>query len=263
MAIPFAMYNLGNSGGSWMESVIRSHPECMCWEELRRTLKLPKPTTKEEDDENQKLILSFFQMACDGENLKACGLIKGFRAEVECFIRERGGRFAQQCRHPIRHIHGTRKRAKQSVNGLGRQPKDPREYFLGRVLWQAKRYELYLTRSQDMPFLRLEDLNASLREDGLYIQQALTWLTQVEWTDGDIQRIRDTCPPRHRRSYPPNLWFDENYECESEKAHSWERRADPPASAIWAHWEPWQRETFLKHFEVIMLSLGYAIPEVN
>lgn len=261
MAIPFGMYNLGNSGGSWMESVISSHPGCMCWEELRSTLNLPRPNNKEEDQANQKVILQFFHDQCESGQWQACGLIKGFRPLVAHYIRDSGGHFAQQCRNPIRHIHGTRKRAKQSVNGLGREPKDKHEYFLGRVLWQAKRYKLYLARSGEIPFFRLEDLSASLQGDGLYIEQALEWLTQAEWTQEDIRRILEHCPPRHRKGYPPMAWFGLDHESSEHTAAPWEKRPDPPPYAIWwEFWEKWQREIFIEHFQVIMLTLGYSVP---
>lgn len=253
----FGIYNLGNSGGSWMESVINSHPKCHAWEEVRRHLRLPKEYPA---DEMQKRIFDFFDAQARSGHWRSVGLIKGFGLEIAERIGEEG-RFLQMCRNPIRHIHGTRKRAKQSFNGLGRLPTNKTEYFLGRVLWQAMRCRKYLDRASFVPLVRLEDLSASLRFDGDYFKQVMEYITQVEWTTEQITLVWRSVWPRHRRTAGTATeawaeWWEERVEV------PWEKRVDPSASEIWEHWTSEQRGIFLREYTVIMLSLGYAVPEV-
>lgn len=255
----FGIYNLGNSGGSWMESVINSHPECHCWEEVRRHLGLPK---RDPTKESQKRILEFIREQAVFGEWASIGLIKGFRVEIAEYISNSGGQFLQMCRNPIRHVHGTRRRAKQSENGLGRPPENKTEYFLGRVLWQAMRCRKYLNRASVAPLVRLEDLSESLRFDGhgYYFKQVLEYITQVEWTFRQIDVIRSSVWPRHRRAAKTHQevwaeWWEERVEV------PWNKRVDPPASEIWEHWSPEFREIFRREYQVIMLSLGYTIPE--
>lgn len=254
----FGIYNLGNSGGSWMESVINSHPRCRCWEEVRRTLGLPK---RDQTNETQKRILEFLKGHADRRHWSSIGLIKGFGVDTADYISGNGGQFLQMCRNPIRHIHGTRRRAKQSENGLGRVPKNEMEYFLGRVLWQAMRCRKYLDRASYVPLVRLEDLSASLRFDGDYFRQVMEYITQVEWTTEHTAVVWRGVWPRHRRGATTfaeawSEWWEERVEVD------WEKRVDPPASEIWEHWSPEYQEIFRREYQVIMLSLGYVIPEV-
>jgi len=250
-AIPFGIYNLGNSGGSWLESVIRSKPGCYAWEEVRRDLNLPKMGDGMTGEEVQARIFAFFKEQCERDDLQACGLIKGFRIDVAEYIAAQGGRFLQHVRNPIRHLQGTYKRSKGAENGLGKKPENEEEYFLGQVLWQSSRYRKYLRRAETIPLVQLEDLSESLRGDRVYIKAVLNYITQVAWTDEDMVRICEEIPPRNQAHLPQYQWFD-----------NIPTAKDPSAMMIWDRWSPWQRRTFMEHYEVIMLSLGYAILEV-
>jgi len=252
MAIPFGIYNLGNSGGSWLESVIRSKPGCYAWEEVRRDLNLPKMGDGMTGEEVQARIFAFFKEQCERDDLQACGLIKGFRIDVAEYIAAQGGRFLQHVRNPIRHLQGTYKRSKGAENGLGRKPENEEEYFLGQVLWQSSRYRKYLRRAETIPLIRLEDLSYSLRDGcGIYFMQVLSYITQVEWTHVDAFRVVDKVPPRNQAYLPRFQWFTDI-----------PSKNDPSANDIWESWTSSQRGVFLKHYETIMLTLGYAIPEV-
>lgn len=259
------MYNVGNSGGSWMEAVLNSHPDVQVWEEPRRHLKLPKPGEGLTNEQIQVVLVKQL-VEWMGEKKWGCvGFIKGFRPVVEkaAFCLSDNVIFAQQFRHPIKVIHGTRKRSKQPRNYWGREPVGEKEYFIGHVGWQARRYRKYLARCNSIATLRLEKLSRSLASNCVYITRALEYMTGLMWTGKQIENIYYNVWPRHRQDAPGPVavWLNPKDEyLRRKRLVPWDKRPDPSVTEIWEHWKQWQRKIFVEEFQAICLSCGYTIP---
>jgi len=252
----FLMYNTGNSGGSWMGDVISSHPKCTAMEEPRRKLVLPKVGP---DFTMQQLQSTLFNVLKAHERPnESFGFIKGFREEILEYVLDKDGMVLQQTRHPIRVLHGTRKRTIKAKRYWGRKPANGVEQFQGHVRHMAKRYQAFIDRSDRFRLIRLEDLTASLCGSKQYFAYVLELITQVEWTREDIERAAQV-RPRHRLNAPADRLWDFDYE--ENPGLTWDERKDPPVAAIWEHWEKWQREEFFEQFGGICRELRYKIPE--
>jgi hypothetical protein len=251
-------FNMGNSGGSWMEQVINSHPDCLAMEEPRRKLGLPNVGP---DYTIETLQATLFENLREMEDScwASFGYIKGFRDEILDYVLERGGSVAQQLRHPIRVLHGTRKRTIKAKRWWGREPADEVEAFQGHVRHMARRYQVFIDRSDRFPIIQLEDLMLSLCLSKKLFRETLETVTQVQWSDEDVERAAQV-RPRHRQNAPPTQVWDPDYE-ENPKL-PWEQRKDPPVNAIWEHWEDWQRQEFTEQFLDICRVLTYQVPEV-
>jgi len=252
----FLMYNTGNSGGSWMGDVISSHPKCTAMEEPRRKLDLPKVGP---DFTMQQLQATLFNVLRKHEREgEAFGFIKGFREEILEYVLDKGGTVTQQTRHPVRVLHGTRKRTIKARSYWGRAPKNEIEQFQGHVRHMAGRYRAFIDRSDQFRLFRLEDLMVSLYGPRQYFAYVLELVTQIEWTKEDIERAAQV-RPRHRLNAPADRLWDFDYEENSRL--TWDKRRDPPVSAIWEHWEGWQKAEFSEQFGGICRHLRYSTPE--
>jgi hypothetical protein len=246
---------MGASGGSWLEEVLNSRPGVRCWEEARRKLNFPPDLTTEQIEAR---LLGFLHEQHTSGEWESIGLIKGFRQNITNYCLKHGGRIIYQYRNPIKVLHGKRNRRRKAEVYWGRTDLTDRESWEGIVCKTAARFRAWQAASGKWPLVRLEDLTCSLASDGHYMRQVLEYTTQVPWTNDDLSRVWRDVLPRDRRGAPPPLAWQVDYEASI--AVPWEKRRDPPAAEIWAHWEGWQRDIFIREFEVIMLSGGYARP---
>lgn len=245
----FLVYCIGNSGGSWLQDVLNTHPAVKCWEEPRRKLNLT--------GDIQGQLLDYLQ-SYDGPK-ESIGYIKGFRDEIVAFVEDSGGRIIQLMRNPVQVIHGKRNRKDKATAWWGREPENEAEFFEGLVCQEARRYRKFMAQSYKYPLIRLEDLSHSILYKNGFIHQVLRYLTQVSWAPeeslaGDFRYIW----PHYRRG----LTFAEMFAPSYEKDYKapFEKRVDPSAAEIWTHWELWQREIFRREFTAIMLNGRYELP---
>lgn len=260
----FLQFNTGNSGGSWMESVINSHPSCHAIEEPRRKLSL-----SETGQELQERLLYHMKSVEGAGMYESFGYIKGFRADVLQYVLDHGGRVVQQVRHPLKQVWGTRRRVAKPRAYLGREPEDEREYWIGLCGQQGTRYGKFLRRQQYFPIWKLEDLSELL----LYSQrvgeglrpafwgpfaQKMEWLTQVGWSDSHVRHVAENVFPHHRKGKvkAEDMW---NTESIFDPPIPFAKNPDPTVEEIWGHLEDWQQDIFLEFFSDTMATLSYEV----
>jgi hypothetical protein len=256
MTKPFLIYAMGASGGSWLADVLNSRPGIACWEEPRRKLDLP---TEWGADQIEAHLLEFYQGQLESGEHEAVGFIKGFRQSIVDYCLAHGGRILYQYRHPIKVLHGKRHRRTKAEVYFGTDDLDDQQIWEGICCKTAERYRAWHAASGQWPLVRLEDMTLSLAGDGRYVQQVLEYITQVAWSNDNLRRVFREVLPRDRRTADPvSLAWQVDWE--AAPSVPWEQRRDPPAAEIWAHWDAWQRDIFIREFQAIMLSGGYALP---
>lgn len=257
----FLMYNMGNSGGSWLASALNTYPGVHILEEPRRKLGY-HPTPEGMTDQGlQKILLNYLRKQEASGKWQVVGYIKGFRRGILQYCVERGARVLQQFRHPIKVLYGTRKRVAQPARWWGRPPENEQEYFEGHVCWMAVRYRKYLSRISEYPLVRLEDLSASLLTPNAdFFRDTMEYATQCEWDRAAVDRVRSLAQPRHRIGAGPQDLFKEGFVHPQYRKRVWPELIDPPIETIWQHWAEWQHEIFLREFEEVMIAADYSWP---
>jgi len=245
----FLVYAMGRSGGSWMEAVFNFHPDIRAWEEPRRKLGL---NTAED-------YLGFLKQQIETNEHPVVGLIKASSLSVRAFMEARGAPIISQYRNPIKVVHGKRRRRDKAEKWWGRTDLTEEEIFEGVLCRTAARFRAWQRFA--WPLVRIEDLDISLDTDGLYFKQVMEYTTCVEWGNDLVAEIQSGAVPPEGRSGASRMgmWQDD-YEAIGQCSLPWSHRRDPPARAIWGHWEGWQREIFLREFREIMITGGYRIP---
>ena len=232
-----------------MEAVFNFHPSVRAWEEPRRKLGL----------ETSEQYLHWLKAQETGAETPVVGLLKASHPCVTDYMIVHRCPIISQYRNPIKVVHGKRRRRNKAEAWWGRTGLTEQEVFEGILCKTADRFRAWQRFA--WPLVRIEDLDASLDTDGRYFKQVMEYVTRVEWDSALVALIQcGAVPPigRHNASRM-GMWQDD-YEAIGQCSGLWEKRLDPPARAIWGHWEEWQREIFLVEFREIMITGGYKIP---
>jgi len=260
----FLMYNMGCSGGSWFEKICNTHPEVRAWEEVARTLGFfganmlgrIQATSIDRAQATAMYDVVLWFLANQARRHRSVGLIKTFDLAIVDYCLSQGGTVVQMVRNPIKVIGFKYPRAVWTANRNGERQSEI-EVFENHVRRYANRYRLYMDR--DYQLIRVEDLSASLAATPAapHFCRTMEYITQVEWNEEAVGRVRREAHPRGREDIPdPDCWKSDPFieahygargvlESRSRGAHSWEI------------WDADRRKIFLKYFEPIMAALGY------
>lgn len=245
----FLVYAMGRSGGSWMEAVFNFHPDVRAWEEPRRKLGLKTP----ED------YLGFLERHAESNEHSVVGLIKASDLSVRAWMEALGAPIISQYRNPIKVVHGKRRRRIKAERWWGRTDLTKEEIFEGILCKTAERFRAWQRFA--WPLVRIESLDASLSTDGRYFKQVMEYVTRVEWSENLVAQIQGgAVPPTGRHNASKTGMWQDDYEAIGQYSALWEKRLDPPAWAIWEHWDKQQQEIFVREFQEIMITGGYRIP---
>ena len=243
----FLVHSLGNSGGSWLESALNTHPEVEAREEFCWELSAL-------DDQTLKQGVS--DLACIGfhvsmiDKAKSVGFIKSYGPETREWGNRIGATYVALLRDRIRQLHGVRRRVHQAVYVLGRQPKNELEQFRAQAEFQSSRYRHVLQGRE--PWWRLEDIRDAVRENDPVVIEWFSWLTGIDW-EWDMEAIQNTSP-RHRKAAKT---VEQRFAPHYEDGHG----LDPRAETIWHEiWSQEQRGIFRCQYGDIYERLGYTWP---
>jgi len=248
----FLMWNMGNSGGSWFESICNVHPKVGAWEEPIR--QIIKPLSKEWKDRkewgvNKKLNMAEkkFEIFKDLEksgNWETIGFVKSFRPYIHeyCIVRE--AVMVQMFRNPMKVVANkfekkgtdTKKWMKRHWN-VDLDINNKKQWFEGHCARFADLYQQYLDRQDNNMLIRLEDLSDALYKDKPYFKNTLEHITQVDWNKDVINKVKKL----------------KKYKSNNKGNHSRDNSKD----ALWLKWKDWQLKIFKKYFDEIMKDQKY------
>jgi hypothetical protein len=272
------MHHVGHGGGGWLQLCCNQHPagisvvaECHldnCLDLLGRGL-----TMANYDDELCRLMVDREEFG------DACfGIIKSFRgAQVNLAQRLVGPENTTVCwmiRNPrMRWCEARRKKeapgAQWFTQLYRREPRDIKEIRLGTARYFKENY-FGKALAGDVPIIRLEDLNTSMRLQTGFFQRLMEHLCGVEWSNEYMDHIRENWLP----SYQYHNWLEWTdgrvtaVVTEQRDKPTWILRHnwddDPYPKIYWndqENMEDWEREIYLEQFGELEQRLGYNLDE--
>jgi len=265
----FLLYHPGHSGGSWFHACCRVHPQKITiLEEAHLAQQLDFEYETMDDFDDKVIAYLEWRLYCGD----ACvGTMKSFGHKAAAWGKERGAVVAQIYRNPIKILARNLPRGHKLPwirRNVGK-PTTNQEVFEGHVIYYARMFEAFLKRAeQGAIMIRLEKLTASVRTDGRHFIQIMEAITQLPWTDRQVEIIRAHRPPgvaynTHVEQYPDGSYgrpYHVPYVLEPDRL-DWE--PDQSAKLAWRSWKPWQRRLWLEHMSEIMPALGYDNWEIK
>lgn len=209
-----------------------------------------------------------FLSDCQSQNKACAGIIKSFNYQVVKYVLANDGIIIQKVRNPI-HIVAWRFKKKPEAaiftfrELYGRNPETLTERFEGHCKYYASRfYDKFLRHAEQYPIIRIEDLNESMRTDGLFFRRAMENVTGTVWADDYTRHIQNNwTPDQIYRFYP--RWNDGRItrvdhtilDRRRGKCSGWDE--DLRNALYWEQWTQAQRDIYYKHFASIQNQLGY------
>jgi len=239
----FLIYCMGNSGGSWLESVLNSRPDILAIEEANRHF-FPKVDhssvhSYETMAQAAEAILKAFVELDKNPKYKSIGLIKSFSPEILDYVKSRGGKIFSLFRHPVKVLdkkYGTKVHTILKLYGV-ETFRSQEELFEAHANYYANRYLEYLNWHQNgqVQLIKLETLSASLSSDKSLIKILLEQISGVVWSQDQIENIALNYVPQGASHFSED--FSE--------------------FLIWESWPAWKREIFIRHFQKVLKLTGY------
>ena len=227
------VFNMGHSGGMWLQDICNAHPDVQVWQEPTKQIKNMEGT-----------LLDFFEEQIKSNPHRTIGFIKGFTYPFidKVFISKS---VAQVFRNPIGVVNAKiglkmEPSLKYAPRGVMETEED---IFEAHVAFYAHRYRTYLNQASKWPLIRLEDLNASLEGDCRYFVSTMERLLNVEWSSELLERNK-------------GLWnVKEGRMARGYAIHE-------PDMEIFQKWPSWKQKIFVGYFSEIMKESDYSCPSI-
>lgn len=223
----FLMFNMGNSGGKWLQDICNVHEDVQVWEEANHYLKVNHLEGQIQLD----AVYKFFMEQYQSSKKKTLGLNKAFDDRLVKFAERFGGSIMQMFRHPVGVVNfkNGHKMAECKLKGLFDKLDTPEKIFEAHVDFYAFRYREYTENAHKWPVVKLEDLKKSLRERTPYFEDVMKKALKVDWLPKHTKKVISMGGLNDDKSH-----FD-----------------------IWESWEDWKKDIFLKYFQGIMKLYMY------
>lgn len=278
------IHHVGHGGGGWLQLCCNQHPagisvvaEChdeTCLDLANRGFGM--------DQYDPQLC----QLMRDRKHYgDACfGIIKSFRDPQIRLAKEMVGEqnvsIAYMIRNPrMRWCEARRKKARPGAVWFTsihhREPRDEKEIMQGVAnYFRVNYFEKAFLQGADIPIIRLEDLNRSMKLRTGFFKRLMEHLCGVEWPDDYIDFIRENWLP----SYQYYNWLEwENPDKTGRVTAVITNQREKPTWALRHNWDDdpypkiywndqdnmadWERETYLKEFAELERKLGYNLDE--
>ena len=226
------VYNMGNSGGKYIEDICNIHEDVQVWQEANHVLKVDTLDGSLQSDAVYKFFMEQYQTSPK----KTIGLIKAFDDRLIRFVERFGGSIIQTFRHPIGVVNfKTGYKMKECERrGLFDKLDTPEKIFEAHVEFYASVYQAYTDNIHRWPVVKLEDMKKSLREKTPYFAETFAKALKVDWREEHTQKV---------------IALGVNPELSIKDDHS---HLD-----IWESWDKIKKEIFLSYFEDTMKFYNY------
>jgi len=231
------IYNMGHSGGRWLQDVFNRHPDVQLWQEANHYLKVDHL----DSDSQLDSVYEFFRSQLSLCNKRVIGLIKSFDDRSIKLCEEYGGSIFQMYSHPVNVLDAKDgKKIKECVTaGLLKLPANEEDTFRAHAMFYASIYKTYIDRSYKWPIIKLEDLNESIKSDFQYFIKISKIFFDIEWNNKSLVDIRSM--------YNVNGNLSRAY-----SEHT-------PSCNIFNRWPEWKKSIFTTTFSNVLIRSGYRI----
>jgi len=258
--------NLGHCGGFWFMELCNLHNRIAMWIEMNYHINIEYSPEKigwsnyylHYPNLRYKTRLTYFNpkthvdnfdidIQCEITKQVLIDLYKNRNEEVIGYIKSFNKNTIEACknicddvtivqmiRHPVFVVDYYTKQKYYQRHGI--IPGDDKGLFRVIVRRFSSKLERYIIRRKDhnQEIIKLEDINKSMKKDGLYVKNLLERIFKKKWSESLIARGKTLSYGRKDI-----------------------RHEDFTKEEIWGNWQSWQKKLFLEYFENYLKDLNY------